>query len=260
MGRKRENRLLYSIVEMQKEEIARLKGAASGEFIGSKTLMVNRLGGTDWATAPTATIIDLLKEHYAGKLSIYDYWGIGDERGIDLEGEIEQTIQMVLTDKMTNELLDGKKCAFSVDQKNCLKDMELPMNESDTNEGGWEKCKMRKWINSTYSDAFPCQYKELFKMFVTEHSIIDRFALRSETELFGKQIYGPKDQGRQIEYYKNTRNRIKLNGADDAESWWYWERSPSSGDSSYFCYVGSDGSASYSYASNGSGLAPFGCI
>ena len=257
MGKKRE-KLMETIIDLQTKEIERLKGEP---VIETHSPYVNRLGGTEWATAPTCTLIDLLNEHYEGKLSIYDYWEIGDERKIELGGEIGQTIQMVLTDKKTNELVNGVMCAFSVDQKNCLEDIELPMNDEDTNENGWDGCKMRKWLTDVYANAFPNDYRKLFKRFVTEPGVVDLFALRSEMELFGKNIYSFSDGGRQIEYYKKTRNRVKLNGSDDSGSAnYWWERSPCSGNSTLFCGVISDGSADRFNASSASGLAPFGCI
>ena len=46
---------------------------------------------------------------------------------------------------------------------------------------------------------------------------------------------------------------------DNSADWW-WERSPYSGYSYYFCYVDGGGSADYRYANYTYGLAPFGCI
>ena len=46
---------------------------------------------------------------------------------------------------------------------------------------------------------------------------------------------------------------------DKSADWW-WERSPYSGASYYFCSVTDSGYADWSGARNSYGLAPFGCI
>ena len=258
MGKKRENELLNEIIALQRKEIERLHGNVPA-------VMINTKGDTSWEKAPTETVRKLLNDHYAGRLSIYDYWGIGDERIIELRGKVDQSVQMVLTDKRTNRLVDAfTECAFSVDQKNCLKDFKMSMNEDDTNEGGWGACKMVSWLEDAYVGSFPKEYADIFKRFWIDGKYKGRFALRSEKEIFGRAIYGKEDEeGRQIEYYKKTRNRIKLNGNDEGTACHWWERSPSDYSShrgQCFCVVYTDGSANTSSASNAYGLAPFGCI
>lgn len=273
MSKKEENRLLNTIVKMPEEEIERLKkaeAAAGGPWFyrgGDQTpfAMVNVLGDTSWAKAPAETIQEMLAQHYAGKISIYNFWGIGDEREIKLGGKIDKTIQMVLTDKEFYRLYSGEKaddplCAFTVDQKNVLLDNDRSMNEKCTNEGGWRECDLRKWLNTAYSNALPGEYENIFKCFTVCEGLVDRFCLRSEVELFGEAVYGSDKTGRQIEWYKQTRNRIKLDGDDYGEARWYWERSPYSGYSNSFCFVTSGGSANGSTASLTLGIAPFGCI
>lgn len=265
MGKRREA-LLEKLVGMQEKEIERLenreKGAASVHNVRIYTPpAINVRSDTSWAKASIENVICMLKDHYAGRLSIYDFWGIGDEREIHLGGEINETVQFVLTDKAAYILAaTGEKCAFTVDQKNALGNTSHCMNENGSNKGGWEKCDMRKWIDAAYTKAIPKEYEGMFKDFYVEEDIVDKFSLRSEVELFGKAIYGEDHGGRQIEWYKQTRNRIKLDGSDSAESRWYWERSPYSGYSDCFCLVYSDGSANASGASDASGVAPFGCI
>ena len=63
----------------------------------------------------------------------------------------------------------------------------------------------------------------------------------------------------QVTWYATAANRIKKLGPSGSAYYW-WERSPHSSISYYFCYVTSNGSANYYNASNAYGLAPFGCI
>lgn len=224
---------------------------------------INTLGDTSFAGATPETMKTLLDAHYAGDLSIYDYWGIEDERLVSMGGDISQVVQMVITDREFYLLENGKPAAFVVDQKNVLKDIRRPMNEKLTNRGGWAKCDMRTWCNREYANAFPKDIEGLFKLFYTEGKIVDQFALHSEYEIFGEIEYSREEEAegsRQLEYYKKTRNRIKCYGDDYGNARWYWERSPYSGTTNYFCAVGTAGYASYSTATNPYGIAPFGCL
>lgn len=255
---------LKKMVKLQGQEIADLRRRIEGIENAPKINPphINTLGPTSWAQADIETVASLLAEHYEGKISIFDYWGIGDEREIRLGGEINETVQMVLTDRLVYEMAAdghgiGSKCAFTVDQKNLLANTFRSMNEDDTNEGGWAASDMRRWVNEVYADAIPKEYEGIFVPFMLDGNT-DRFALRSEKELFGKTIYSGDEDGRQIEYYKVTRNRVKCLGDDCGSSTGWWERSPNGG--SYFCRVYGNGYAYYDNASDESGLAPFGCL
>lgn len=244
---------LRTETEIRKEEVTLWNGATAPN--------VNRIGEMTWAKASVETVKCLLRDHYNGRLNIYDFWGIGDEREIHLGGEINEIVQFVLTDKAVYTLAGtGEKCAFTVDQKNALEGLSYYMNEPYTNEGDWEKCDMRRWLDAAYTNALSKEYDGLFKDFVIEEGIVDRFSLRSEVELFGKAIHGEDQGGQQIEYYKQTRNRIKLNGSDSAKPRWHWGRSPYSVDSCNFCGVNASGDASYGEARIACGVATFGCI
>lgn len=70
--------------------------------------------------------------------------------------------------------------------------------------------------------------------------------LFSEKEVFGKNTYGYKEEGKQIEYFKSIFNR--------AIGKWWWLRSPSASYSSYFCNVNRAGSPSHNDAYNSGGV------
>ena len=64
--------------------------------------------------------------------------------------------------------------------------------------------------------------------------------LLSEIEIFGATTYSFAGEGTQYEYYAAGNTTIKkVNGS--ANSW--WERSPRSDDTTYFCLVDSSGNA-----------------
>lgn len=255
---------LYRDVTELRERVKRCEDHAGLEPAAAPTVHINTHGDTSWAKAPVETVKELLGKHYSGEISIFNYWGIGDEREIRLGGGINETVQMVLTDKNVYGLTRGGRsagvpCAFTVDQKNLLEKTFRPMNDRDTNDGGWECSRMREWLNSVYRGAFPGGYGDIFVPFVVDGGV-DCFALRSEMELFGRTEYSDDEDGRQIEYYKTPRNRVKYLGSDygSASSW--WGRSPHASKSSNFCDVFIEGSAAWSHASNVLGVAPFGCL
>ena len=91
----------------------------------------------------------------------------------------------------------------------------------------------------------------------------DYVFLLSEIEIFGSTTYSFSGEGSQYCWYAAaTENRYKLPGWNtsfsDNGDW--WERSPTSGYSSYFCRVYRDGSASDDVASSTLGLAPAFCL
>lgn len=77
MGKKREIELLEKVVDMQEEKIKRLTGVLREKEAedGMVKPSVGIIRDTSWATATVGTLVKMLREHYAGRLSIYDYWG-----------------------------------------------------------------------------------------------------------------------------------------------------------------------------------------
>ena len=59
-----------------------------------------------------------------------------------------------------------------------------------------------------------------------------------------------------LEYFKSRKNRIKAL-LDDSDTWYWWLKTPSSTNSTYFCYVYSHGNSGNTIASHsGGGVAP----
>ena len=231
-----------------------------------------------WASGTDQEIADMVAAHDAGTLNLQDYWAVGQERSVSLaamaatgvgESHAAQTVTLVLSNAGGKTLENGKACAFQVDQKHSLSEAGY-MNSSDTNSGGWNGSARRTWCNGAYRNAIPATLRPIFKKFKNlsgtgggsssgTQETLDYFALRAEVEIFGSTTYSVAGEGSQVQLYKTASNRVKkLGNAGSAYGW--WERSPRSGGSAYFCRVVSDGTASLSFASYSSGLAPFGCI
>lgn len=231
-----------------------------------------------WADGTDEEVAAMVAAADRGEIKLTDYWKSGDVRKVTLSAmeasnglsdtHAEQTVEFVLSDPGHYMLANGKKCNFTVIQKDCLKETGV-MNTSDTNRGGWEAAPRRTWCNTTYRDALPAGLKPIFKQFkVTTANgtgpgstvSTDYFSLFSEKEVFGTTPYAnftAETANTQLDYFKTSGNRAKkANGSAD----FWWERSPYSGVSKYFCYVNSGGIANYSRAYYAYGLAPFGCI
>lgn len=242
-----------------------------------------------WADGTDAEIAAMLEAHYAGIIDVTAIWNVGDERVVHLnamsatgvgESHVAQDVKMVLMNVGGKTLvtpISGKtECAFIVGQKNMLANGTTReggyMNSSNDNTGGWNSCARRTWCNSVYKNALPSTLVGIFK----EHQNItangsssttatssDYFALPSEKEVFGSVSYAnatAESANKQFEYYKTSSNRIKYQGEAGGSAYHWWERSPCSGDTAYFCIVYSSGDAYGANASYTYGLAPFGVI
>lgn len=232
-----------------------------------------------WADGTDEEIVAMVKAADKGLIDLKDYWNVGDVRKAMLsetEGcewytsHSRQETEFVLMNAGGKMLLTPTEsgrttCSFVVGLKDCLKE-EDKINGEDTNQGGWESSDIREWCNDGFAQSIPQSLQPIFKNFVNstyaDGKIVettDLFALPAEVEVYGSTKYSAQGEGTQFELYKNPLNRIKCIGSGGHQASW-WERSPRSSGSTFFCVVGSDGNANISYASNTSGLAPFGCI
>ena len=225
-------------------------------------------------------ILAMVQAHYDDKIKLSDYWAIGDTRTVTLsamsatyvgESHSSQDVQLTIIDFDHDDLvtpINGKtKAAISVQLKNCLNTKGY-MNSSNTNSGGWEESARRKWCNDIFYNAIPSILRNGIKQVIKKNYKVynsnnitttsDYCFLLSETEIFGEKKYSiDSTEGTQYEYYKTSSNRIKqVSGSN----YYWWERSPRGSNSSGFCSVYIDGSASYYGASHTCGLAPCLCI
>ena len=230
-----------------------------------------------WADGTDEQIAAMVAAADAGQIDLSDYWSEGDTRTVSLssmsatgvgESHAAQSVQFVLSDPGHFTLASGKPCNFVVNMKDCLKESGY-MNSSNTNSGGWNGCARRTWCNNVFRNAIPSGLRPAFKQFQTKAATgtgtasttsTDWFALPSEEEVFGRVYYAnltAESGNTQLNYYKTSSNLVKkVNGSADR----WWERSPYSNSSAYFCAVFSSGSAKYLNASYDYGLSPFGCI
>ena len=255
--------------------------------------IVTFAGGTD------AEIAKMIQAHYNNKINIADYWAVGDTRSVSLsamsatgvgESHRAQTVQLVILgfehDDLATAINGHSKAAVSVGLKDCLMDATSAsnvnngsadtekgyMNSTNTNVGGWKSSARRTWCNNVFFSALPSTWQSMVKTVnkkvsvgnnsSTIETVQDKIFLAAEIEIFGSTNNSFNGEGTQYQYYKNaTANKYKMpKWSSSGVSHIYWERSPYSGYSTYFCVVNYNGNASNGTANNAGGVAPCLCI
>ena len=166
-------------------------------------------------------------------------------------------------------------------------------HSSNTNSGGWKGCDLRYDVlgstNSNNNDAgtttatspvsgtlmaaLPSDLRAVMKpmniytdntgggsntaSYVTKS--VDYLPLLAEYEIFGTRSYAnsaEQNYQAQYQYYKNGNSKVKYRHSSTSSTAYWWERSPLCSNSSYFCYVNTNGYAGGYYARYSYGLAP----
>lgn len=196
-----------------------------------------------------------------------NYWKVGDRKNITVNG-VTYAAQIIGFDHDTLTTADGDrtKAGITFQLVDCMA-TTYPMNSSNTNANGWRGSAMRTSTMATLLNQLSTDLKNVLK-FVNKVSSVgnnssglettsDKLFLLSEIEIFGATQYSYAGEGKQYEYYAAGNSTIKkVNGS--ANGW--WERSPFSGNTGYFCYVYSSGGAANSGASYSFGVSFGFCI
>lgn len=160
------------------------------------------------------------------------------------------------------KLTDGKKVqAMAVQQENdamlfclvdCLAD-EYSMNDTNTNEGGYEDSDLRKKLNTEIISRFPADIKAMMVPFRNG----DYLRLPTEKEIFGKNYYGEYESPyvQQWKPMKQRRNRIAFQGKNGGWEW-YWLQNKCRDSAANFACVRAAGGASCYNASDFLGVRP----
>lgn len=134
---------------------------------------------------------------------------------------------------------------------------EVEWNEQDTNKGGYPDSDIRGYIDSTIWDLLPEDLQAVISDVDREWKDKDgncgtyatKLFLPAASEVFDEDnCYGDKGLYKQLDYYKDARNRIRVD--EDGDTRCYWLASVRSGYSTDACYVNGYGAASLWYASD----------
>lgn len=199
---------------------------------------------SDWAT-----IAELSENGQA-----QTFFSVGDEKTISLT--TGEQVTLVILDFNHDDLTSGGKAGMTIGMKNLLA-TTYRMNETATNEGGWDESEMRTSTMATLLSQLPSDLQGVIKQVNKKATAggastsittsADKLWLLAEVEVDGTTSAGYADEGEQYEYWKTVKDgtvsadRIKYlsNGSGSANSWWL--RSPSVSDSANFRYFNSTG-------------------
>ncbi len=138
----------------------------------------------------------------------------------------------------------------------CLVDClpsEYPMNNTGTNQRGYEGSDLRKKLNGEILNSFPSELKIVMASFDNG----DLLRLPTEKEIFGENYYGEYESPyvKQWKPMKKRRNRMAFDGSKEENLQWYWLMNKVRESATGFSFVTNFGIASTNYyASVSSGV------
>ena len=130
-------------------------------------------------------------------------------------------------------------------------DQAYPMNEEDTNRGGYEASDLRKTLQSDEVLDIFADYRDRMQPFDNG----DLLRIPFHGEIFGKESanYFEPDDCEQWPLMKDRKNRIAFRD----NSWeWGWLQNKRKGSATFFCLVNDHGRADYWGASTSLGVRP----
>lgn len=130
---------------------------------------------------------------------------------------------------------------------------EYPMNETRTNEGGYEASDLRKKLNGEILDRFPADLKALMVPFDNG----DFLRIPTEKEIHGENYYGEYESPYVTQWkpMKLRRNRMALKGKN-GNMQWYWVQNKVRESAATFAYVYYNGNAACYNVSLSMGVRP----
>lgn len=239
---------------------------------GSATITVSVAADTNY-TAPAnktcSVTVSLLEDNFADNDwadiiaacqsgSVPASWVVGNHKNMTING---QQYRIDIIGKNHDTYASGGTAPLTFQMHDCYTETKQ-MNSSNTNSGGWQNSAMRTTHLPAILNMMPAEVKAAIRDVQKKSSAgnqsssiqttNDKLFLLSEIEIFGSTTYSFAGEGKQYDYYKAGNSKVK-NLSGSAYSW--WERSPYSSNSAFFCFVGSNGSAGANYASTSYGVA-----
>lgn len=163
---------------------------------------------------------------------------VGDKTTIKLDGlgEFAATVHKVTDDKVM--LIFDDYVA------------ERPMNESDTNKGGFEYSDLNEWLHTEFVKAIPYSIRARLTD-VTIPTVGEMFGWDDEWN----RNYFEADNDKQLPLMKQRRNRVAYYN-NECECGWLRNATKKEFSAAYFADVNDDGYAGCLVASNSFGVRP----
>lgn len=214
-------------------------------------------GTTAWKTLPTllSTDFSFEKASWSDIAALSEsgsadkYFSVGDEKTISLT--TGEQVTLVILDFNHDDLTSGGKAGMTIGMKNLLA-TTYRMNETATNEGGWDESEMRTSTMATLLSQLPSDLQGVIKQVNKKATAggastsittsADKLWLLAEVEVDGTTSAGYADEGEQYEYWKTVKDgtvaadRIKYLSNGSGSAYYWWLRSPGvSGSGSFRC-------------------------
>ena len=191
--------------------------------------------------------------------AVPDTWNVADNKIMTING-VDYQIDII--GKNHDDYSDGSgKAPLTFQMHDCYADKKA-MNSSTTNSGGWTSCAMRNTHLPAILAMMPTEVqngiREVNKptsagdQSSTINTTADKLFLLSEVEIFGSVASSFAGEGTQYDYYKAGNSRVKKVNGDD---YYWWERSPYSKATVFFCIVSQQGGSGIFVASADIGVA-----
>lgn len=208
---------------------------------GIKELVKKYQPRFSWLGSSDTSAKEMLNLKYGVPKQEYDFskTKVGDKITINLEemGKLEATAHEV-TDNNVLFIFDDYIA-------------ERPMNEKYTNEGGYEKSDLKKWIDTYLYSLFPLELRKR----IVELTIPSVGQVIGWDDEWDKKHFEP-DGDEQLPLMKKRRNRVAyFNNVCE----WGWLRNAMKKEysSADFVSVSSIGAANYTHASYSGGVRPY---
>ena len=189
--------------------------------------------------------------------NVPDSWVVGNSKTMTINGT---SYQIDIIGKNHDTYTAGGKAPLTFQLHDCY-GTKYQMNSYHTNRGGWTDCEMRSTHLPAILNNMPSEVRSAIRevnkltsagdQSSTVNTTADKLFLLSEIEIFGRRTYSKAGEGSQYAYYSAGSSVKNLSGSSN--SW--WERSPFGGNSTGFCYVGSNGDVNLDIASTSRGVA-----
>ena len=239
---------------------------------GSANITISVAADTNY-TAPASkqcsVTVSLLKDNFADNEwseiiaacqsgDVPDSWVVGNYKNMTINGK---AYRIDIIGKNHDTYASGGTAPLTFQMHDCY-DETKQMNSSNTNSGGWQNSAMRTTHLPAILNLMPAEVKAAIRDVQKKSSAgnqsssiqttNDKLFLLSEIEIFGSTTYSFAGEGKQYDYYKAGNSKVK-NLSGSAYLW--WERSPDSSNSAYFCIVYGNGVANAATASGSIGVA-----
>lgn len=175
----------------------------------------------------------------------------------------------IVTSKLRNGntqewvITDVGKDYIRFEARDCIKDAEHKMNKEWTNARGIALSEMQRYLDNEIWNLLPSDLQDVIATIDRKYMDSDKekiyqtkLFLPSASEVFDKyHCSGEENLYEQLDYYKDSHHRVKLNRFGGISSDW-WLSSQHSSNDMYFCYASTEDSSFGCNTSVPYGVAP----